>query len=168
MTTEYYYIDREGNIKGPASQSEFVRLGITPDTKVWRKGMSDWRSLAEVISDSQLSATNTAKTVSTPPPLPRTTPPEPAKDVSSNSNLTWIICSVIFFITLFIAVLGIGRGCNRNHAEADCDSDSCITTYSYDDYPTEAPAAAYDDYPVDTPSAAYDYDYPAPVADSCI
>lgn len=171
MTNLFYYIDRDGNIKGPVTQSEFVNLGITPDTKVWHKGMSDWRTLAEVLSDSQQSQSPTppdSRPTTTPPPLPSgstQSQTQASTEVSSNGNLSWIVGAIIFFITLLTIVLGIGRGCNRNNAETYCDSDSCVTTSTYDyyDYPVEAPAET----PAPDSEPTYDYDYALPVADSC-
>lgn len=41
---EYYYLDANRQRRGPVTPDDFLRCGITPDTLVWKNGMSDWRA----------------------------------------------------------------------------------------------------------------------------
>ena len=43
----YYYI-KNGKQAGPINGSEFIKLGLTGDTKVWTQGMKNWTSANNV------------------------------------------------------------------------------------------------------------------------
>lgn len=38
----YYYLDSDNKQCGPVSSVELFRMGITPQTKVWKQGMASW------------------------------------------------------------------------------------------------------------------------------
>ena len=49
----YYYIDSNGQQQGPVAANDLPRNGVTPQTPVWRQGMSGWQQAGTV---AELSA----------------------------------------------------------------------------------------------------------------
>jgi hypothetical protein len=41
--SSYYFIDRNGQQQGPVEANELTRYGVTPNTQVWKQGMSTWQ-----------------------------------------------------------------------------------------------------------------------------
>lgn len=46
--TQYFYLDDADAQQGPVPANELPRCGVTPDTYVWTKGMTDWLPAAQV------------------------------------------------------------------------------------------------------------------------
>lgn len=62
---EKWHVYLRGQQIGPVDESELPSMGITPDTLVWRPGMTDWRPASQMPELSYLF-TNSQ---STPPPF---------------------------------------------------------------------------------------------------
>lgn len=65
-----YKIIRDGEIIGPFTAEELSRMGISPDTYVWREGLSEWVTAANL---TELAA---CLSQPLPPPVEPTTPVE--------------------------------------------------------------------------------------------
>lgn len=68
---KYYYVDDNNQSQGPIAPEDFGKHGITPQTNVWRDGMTAWTragelpELADVLKEAQ-----DAERPSTMPPTP--------------------------------------------------------------------------------------------------
>ncbi len=95
---EYYYLDAEQQQKGPIDPSDFMRLGITKNTLLWKNGMAGWQA-AGMIPELALYF----QAAPPPPPAAETTmPPRPAAQGISqptaqkpDSLLIWSILSTV-------------------------------------------------------------------------
>lgn len=67
---EYYYLDAEGKQQGPVPPSDFLRLGITQSTLLWKNGMAGWQAAGMI---PELSGYFQP----TPPPPPSNVQPTP-------------------------------------------------------------------------------------------
>lgn len=65
---KYYYIDNNEQQAGPVQADELIQLGVTPDTYVWREGMSNWEKASTLVELAPFLAVNT------PPPFQPTPP----------------------------------------------------------------------------------------------
>ena len=67
-----YYIIIDGKPAGPYPAAELPNLGLTPSSKVWRQGMSDWQpasnlpELASLLCGNSTSGYDTSRTVAQP------------------------------------------------------------------------------------------------------
>ena len=110
----YYYIDNFGQQQGPIAANELPRYGVTPQTQVWRQGMSEWQPAGSIAELSYFFATPPA-----PPPLPAYTPfqqaykqqPYHASLPTKKSNKGWwIVGGVAAGIVLLFIIIGISMG----------------------------------------------------------
>ena len=44
----FFYVDKDMKQAGPVTPDRFAELGITPETLVWRKGISEWTPAGEL------------------------------------------------------------------------------------------------------------------------
>lgn len=96
---EYYYLDADQQQKGPIDPSEFMRLGITKNTLLWKNGMAGWQA-AGMIPELALYFQAAPPT---PPPATgssgsTTIPPRPAPQPAAakpDSLLIWSILSTV-------------------------------------------------------------------------
>lgn len=106
---EYYYLDAEQQQKGPIDPSDFMRLGITKNTLLWKNGMAGWQA-AGMIPELALYFQ------AAPPPPPaaeHTIPPQYASQAISqptlqkpDSLLIWsILCTVLCCLPLGIVAI---------------------------------------------------------------
>jgi hypothetical protein len=72
----------DGQSQGPFTEEQIRDRGLAPDTLVWRDGMQDWTTLAQVPELNEVSATVAV----VPPPLPR--PPEDTTEYFVEENGT--------------------------------------------------------------------------------
>ena len=97
----YFYVDDSGQQKGPVVASDLPQHGVTPQTPVWRQGMSDWQPAGSV---AELSGVFTA-----PPPvgnIPQQNnyqqwAPQPAKSKVKG----WMIAAGIAVFALLITIV---------------------------------------------------------------
>lgn len=94
---EYYYLDAEHQQKGPIDPSEFMRLGITKHTLLWKNGMAGWQA-AGMIPELALYF----QAAPPPPPAAEATPPRPTPQSAPqptaqkpDSLLIWSILSTV-------------------------------------------------------------------------
>ena len=78
----YYFVDNYGQKQGPVSASDLPKYGVTPQTKVWKEGMSAWQPAGSV---EEVSAVFASPQSSAPPPPPPATPPPPPPFVPPQS-----------------------------------------------------------------------------------
>ena len=69
----YYFVDSNGQQHGPVAADDLPRYGVTPQTLVWRQGMSDWQPASSL---SELSGVFAAPPPAAPPALTQP-PPTP-------------------------------------------------------------------------------------------
>lgn len=93
---EYYYLDAEHQQKGPIDPSEFMRLGITKNTLLWKNGMAGWQAAGMI---PELSLYFHTTTPPPPPPAATIITPGPASPPSEaqkpDSLLIWSILSTV-------------------------------------------------------------------------
>ena len=68
----YFYVDSFGQQQGPVAAGDLPRYGVTPQTLVWRQGMSRWQLAGSV---AELSAYFAPPPTYTPPPMYAPPPP---------------------------------------------------------------------------------------------
>jgi hypothetical protein len=72
MSSDFWFLDRERNRRGPVGKEEIVRLigvgAIGRETQIWTSGMSDWCAASQVESFSSLFGPPAFRP-SVPPPL---------------------------------------------------------------------------------------------------
>lgn len=95
---EYFYLDAEGKQQGPVPPSDFLRLGITQSTLLWKNGMAGWQAAGMI---PELSGYFQP----TPPPPPSYVHPmsQPAASVGAaqppvekpDSFLVWSILTTV-------------------------------------------------------------------------
>lgn len=102
---EYYYLDAEQQQKGPIDPSDFMRLGITKNTLLWKNGMAGWQA-AGMIPELALYFQ------AAPPPPPaaeRIVPPQVTPQPTlqkPDSLLIWsILCTVLCCLPLGIVAI---------------------------------------------------------------
>lgn len=65
---DYFFLDSQRRQQGPVSPEKFAQNGVTPDTLVWRSGMSDWERAASVPELQEFFTPFTR--MDQPPPVP--------------------------------------------------------------------------------------------------
>ena len=87
-TEKYYYVNSKHAQAGPVFPTNFVKLGISKSTLVWRQGMAEWQpagELPELLSFFR----------QTQQP-PKITPPSINPQQKSNNYMLWAILSALF------------------------------------------------------------------------
>ena len=93
--TRYFYIDSEGNQKGPLTLDELRVEPIRKEQLVWTQGMTDWKpaydiaDLKPLFEESENTIHHQHQT---------TTPPPPHQTAAGNVPLmpkTWIVESIL-------------------------------------------------------------------------
>lgn len=121
--TRYFYIDSEGNQKGPLTLDELRVEHIRKEQLVWTQGMTDWKpayDIAELKPLFEMSGTTfTHQHQSTPPP--------PHQTAAFNVPLlpkTWMVESILVTILPFIlcgnilSLIGIAGIVNASKVES--------------------------------------------------
>lgn len=92
---EYFYIDAAGQQKGPITPNNFMPLGLTADTLIWKNGMTDWQAAGTLPElTSYLHPIPVPPPLPTPPPLAYA-PPRPAGKKPAN-YLIWSLLNLAF------------------------------------------------------------------------
>ena len=94
---KYYYVDSMGKQAGPISKEQFSAYGITGDTLVWCKGMSNWDKVKNIPS-----LHNSSNGWANIPPIPNNgysvvgvSSSNNPSNVRPDSYLAWSILSTI-------------------------------------------------------------------------
>ena len=82
----YYYIDKEGNQKGPVSAESLKANGVTDNTPVWKAGMEQWTQAKDV---PELRSFFHLPQTPPPPPVPPTPPFTQGYSKSADSNASY-------------------------------------------------------------------------------
>lgn len=82
----YYYIDKEGNQKGPVSAESLKAYGVTDNTLVWKVGMEQWTQAKDV---PELRSFFHLPQTPPPPPVPPTPPSAQGYSKSADSNASY-------------------------------------------------------------------------------
>ena len=82
----YYYIDKEGNQKGPVSAGSLKANGVTDNTLVWKAGMEQWTQAKDV---PELRSFFHLPQTPPPPPVPPTPPFTQGYSKSADSNASY-------------------------------------------------------------------------------
>lgn len=85
---EYYYLDANRQRRGPITPDDFLRCGITPDTLVWKNGMSDWRAAGTL---PELAS----RFIAPPPPPASGSMPGTAASASEAKPDNYLIWSIL-------------------------------------------------------------------------
>lgn len=99
----YYYIDAHNKPAGPVPVDQLEYLGVSPDTYVWKPGMSQWTKAGEI---DELGAIFK---------LTRTIPDEVIRELDrtlqqneiNNSLMKWIACALIILIVGLVVTVGV-------------------------------------------------------------
>lgn len=82
-----YWVIVEGTSQGPMELEELLKLNITPETKVWRDGLTEWIAAKDLSELSSIFMPHSEPTYTTPPiPNVDNTPPIPQVQ---NPQATW-------------------------------------------------------------------------------
>lgn len=117
---DYFYIDNNGEQKGPISPMQFSMYNISPDTLVWCEGMNDWTRAGSVTELHDCFITQ--HQAQTPPPYtnnnynqpqPQQQPQQQPMQPCPDSNLVWAILSTIFCCLPF-GIVAIIYACKVN------------------------------------------------------
>ncbi|MDR1340335.1 MAG: CD225/dispanin family protein [Prevotellaceae bacterium] len=80
---DYFYLDKNNQQQGPVPANELSKHGLTPDTKVWKQGMSGWQKAGDVSELSGIFPPPAPQSATPPPPPPpppvSVAPPPPPK-----------------------------------------------------------------------------------------
>lgn len=120
--TSYFYIDSEGNQKGPLKLDELRVERIKKENLVWTEGMPEWKRAYELVELKTLfeePATSYNRYETTPPPYQQTEP----------INLpimpkTWMVESILVTILPFVfcgnvlSLIGIAAIVNASKVES--------------------------------------------------
>ena len=79
----YYYLNKQNEQQGPVAAEELIKNGVTPNTLVWKEGMSNWLPAKNVAELSGLFSTQSK-------------PIQPPTFKKPNSFLVWSIITTIF------------------------------------------------------------------------
>lgn len=121
--TRYFYIDSEGNQKGPLTLDELRVEHIRKEQLVWTQGMTDWKpayDIADLKSLFEVSETNFQH-------QHQTTPPPPHQTATGNVPLmpkTWMVETILVTILPFIlcgnilSLIGIAGIVNASKVES--------------------------------------------------
>lgn len=63
---KYFYIDAQGQQRGPVDVEEFLKYGVKTDTLIWRQGMPEWVEAGKV--SEVLFIFNQSQEMAPPPP----------------------------------------------------------------------------------------------------
>lgn len=121
--TRYFYIDSEGNQKGPLTLDELRVEHIRKEQLVWTQGMTDWKpayDIADLKSLFDVSETTFHH-------QHQTTPPPPHQTATGNVPLmpkTWMVETILVTILPFIlcgnilSLIGIAGIVNASKVES--------------------------------------------------
>lgn len=121
--TRYFYIDSEGNQKGPLTLDELRVEHIRKEQLVWTQGMTDWKpayDIADLKSLFEVSETTFQH-------QHQTTPPPPHQTDTGNVPLmpkTWMVETILVTILPFIlcgnilSLIGIAGIVNASKVES--------------------------------------------------
>lgn len=121
--TRYFYIDSEGNQKGPLTLDELRVEHIRKEQLVWTQGMTDWKpayDIADLKPLFEVSGTTFHQ-------QPQTTPPPPHQTIGGNVPLmpkTWMVETILVTILPFIlcgnilSLIGIAGIVNASKVES--------------------------------------------------
>lgn len=122
MMTRYFYIDLEGNQRGPLTLDELRVEQIRKEALVWTQGMPEWKpayQLEELKSLFEVSATQHRYDTTPPPPYQHAT----ASDIPILPK-TWLVESILVTILPFIlcgnvlSLIGIAAIVNASKVES--------------------------------------------------
>lgn len=121
---QYFYIDKEGQQKGPFTEDELRDAGISADTYVWTSGMRDWKRASEaeglenvIMMPPQFSAG------AVPPPYPDEE--ETAERSKPENYLLWAILSALFCFLPF-GIVAIVYALQVDRAWSDGDVEGAV------------------------------------------
>ncbi len=121
--TRYFYIDSEGNQKGPLTLDELKVEHIRRENLVWTQGMPDWKPAYELEDLKPLFEVSANEAHS----LHKTTPPPYQQTVPSDLPMmpkTWMVESILVTILPFVlcgnvlSLIGIAAIVNASKVES--------------------------------------------------
>jgi len=109
----YYYQDKYGQQQGPVPANDLPRYGVTPQTLVWKQGMSAWQPAGMAAELSAVFVAPVAPPPTSPLPPPTAPPPQsysppPSPVEVKGGALKYVLLGIGGFIVLCI-VLCVGR-----------------------------------------------------------
>lgn len=123
MMTRYFYIDSEGNQKGPLTLDELKIEHIRKETLVWTQGMLEWKRACEI--------ENLEPLFEIPRSIPynqhQTTPPTQQQAASAEVPIlpkTWMVESILVTLLPFVlcgnvlSLIGIAAIVNASKVES--------------------------------------------------
>ena len=122
MMTRYFYIDLDGNQKGPLTLDELRVEQIKKETLMWAQGMPEWKpayQLEELKPLFEASATQNRYDTTPPPPYQHA-----AKHDIPILPKTWLVESILVTILPFIlcgnvlSLIGIAAIVNASNVES--------------------------------------------------
>ena len=123
MMTRYFYIDSEGNQKGPLTLDELRVENIRKETLVWAQGMPEWKRASELENLKPLFELPR----STPYNQHQTTPPTHQQTASGEVPIlpkTWMVESILVTLLPFLlcgnvlSLIGIAAIVNASKVES--------------------------------------------------
>lgn len=121
--TRYFYIDSEGNQKGPLTLDELRVENIRKETLVWAQGMPEWKRASELENLKPLFELPR----STPYNQHQTTPPDHQQAASGEVPIlpkTWMVESILVTLLPFLlcgnvlSLIGIAAIINASKVES--------------------------------------------------
>lgn len=137
MEKKYYYIDYQGQQRGPVDVEEFKNLGINAQTNVWCAGMANWAPAGQIpVLENYI--------VQLPPAMPpqnnfnyNNNSQQPYQEVyydAPDSHMIWAILSTLFCCLPFgiVAVIKASQvNSNWNAGNYDLAEDASDSAKSW-------------------------------------